>query len=707
MGIRRQNNRKKGVAFLVCLLTALFFLHLIPQIITFKEIENKTWDWRSRLVVNPLDGDPKIRIIEISQDDLDNRAKDGIVWPWPRSMYVPVIKYLEHAGAKGVAFDLLFTEASIFGAEEDLQLGSALKSVVPIISAVALSDSNRAIDPVKFDLFRNRQISEQKRSPFAYLYNLENNNNFLSLTLPIPELLINSAGFGNVTSIPDSDGVFRHYSPVANIANLQVLGLPFALYSAVYNEPHAIPKLTDYIDQSGRLIIRFRDARSSYKPIRIDQIIDSYLSLEAGQPPNIPLESFKDSWVFIGTSAPGLLDLRPTPLSERGNGVEINAVVLDNLLHGDFVRKVVPHIANSLSILFIMATITLVFFIPLGGLQGVIITLLILLPTIASVILAFLGFWLPLVAPTISVVIALLLALAFQFQLEGKQHRFIKNAFRYYVSPSLIDEIVSDPSSLALGGERRELTIFFSDVKGFTSIAEGLEATKLVALINRFLTVMTDTIQSHSGTVDKYVGDAVVAFWNAPLPVTNHAIKGVMAALECQKRVSELSKHFHDEFGVKIELRIGIHTGIATVGNFGSQERFSYTMIGDSVNLASRLEGANKFFGTSILLSSATQELVNELIPNRKVADIRVVGRSEPVTVYEPLFHDKGLTAEEAKIFSNSLKLYESGEREKALQHFKTIPNDIVARNYVERLEREIGKGQNMEWTPIWNLVEK
>jgi adenylate cyclase len=293
----------------------------------------------------------------------------------------------------------------------------------------------------------------------------------------------------------------------------------------------------------------------------------------------------------------------------------------------------------------------------------------------------------PMVIPLGVTVLGITGALALQYELEGRQHRFIKEAFRHYVSPSVIDQIVADPTSLALGGVRRELTIFFSDIAGFTTISEQIEAAQLSALLNRFLSEMTEVILRSGGTVDKYVGDAIVAFWNAPLEVTDHATRGVLAALACQARLGELQEEFQRNFGVSIRMRVGLHTGVVSVGNFGSRERFNYTMIGDAANLASRLEGANKYFGTDILVSAATRERVGSGVLFRKVADIQVVGKSEVTTVFEPY----RAATDFSPRYEEALELFEAGDRLRAAELFRTLPSDAVARAYLARIEREAG----------------
>ncbi len=247
------------------------------------------------------------------------------------------------------------------------------------------------------------------------------------------------------------------------------------------------------------------------------------------------------------------------------------------------------------------------------------------------------GWSLPLVAPEIAVATTLFLVFVINYATEGRQKRFIQGAFKQYLSPAVIDQLILHPERLRLGGERRVLSIFFSDLEGFTTISEKLDPEALTTLLNEYLSAMTDIVHEEAGTVDKFEGDAIIAFWNAPLEVIDHPLRVVRTALRCQERLALLNPQFQKRAGRDLLMRIGIHTGSAVVGNMGSHSRFDYTMLGDSVNLAARLEGANKAFGTYLMISEATRQGIGSAFPVREIARLAVVGRKEPITVYEPM----------------------------------------------------------------------
>jgi adenylate cyclase len=666
---------------------------LLPISIGVQELENRTWDWRVRLTTSIAKSDSNIKIIEIDQFSLDEFARNGTTWPWPRSVYVPIVDFLDKAGAKGLAFDMIFSEPSDTGASEDQVFADSLKTKLPILNVAVLSENKRVyegLDAERLNLFIEKQKAWDSKADISkkYSYALQSNH-FQSVTLPILEIIQQGKYFGNVSAEPDSDGVFRHYRVGGMVEGVPVLNSAFAFYEMLANSVETPLDLENFLDPEGRLTVRIMQPEENYSRISFSEVINSYLLLKEGKKPSIELDFFKDSWVFLGATAVGLHDVKPTSLN----------------LHKSFVQKL-SNTSNQVFSLFLILFITwVIFFVTSNYLKSLFLVLALCLLVALPLYACVLGYWLHLLAPMIVTFVAIALSFAFQYASEGRQSRFIRSAFRYYVSPAVVEAIIEDPKSLALGGEKRELTMFFADIVKFTEISEQLEANKLVSLINTFLTEMTKIIQQHGGTVDKFVGDAIVAFWNAPLSVQDHASRAVLAALECQKKLSELSGDFFEEYGVLVKMRIGINTGTATVGNFGSNDRFSYTVVGDEVNLASRLEGANKLFGTSVLVSQATKDNISSVISIRKIADIKVLGKSKIVSVYEPsLLNTMDKTMQE---FNIAREEFERGNLEEALKKFEQIKSDPVAACYLQRINNELKEGNLNSWSPVWNLLEK
>ena len=703
------------------LIIATCAIGLVAAIVIFNlasELEYRTWDQRLKLVASRQQHDRKIVIVSIDQRSLNLQSENGNLWPWSRDMYEPVVRYMQDVGARGLAFDVLFTEHQDSRVETDQQFAELLTRNIPIVIAVAAvsehsANSSEFEAPQDLAIFRGRQAKfnssrniEQRYSAGALV------PRFTMATLPYTELLEKAPAFGSVIGTVDSDGIYRHIRPGAEIAQSFVLSLPFALFEvAAPQELRERLNLAAYFDDQQRLAVRFSGGRQTYTTISFDQIIQAFIQRSEGKNTAELDAVFRDAYVFIGMDAPGLLDLRPTPLAEQFPGVEFHANVLDNLLHNKFVWNVPLWITLLLSAIGVFIVSAGCIFVSQLRYQLFLLFCAFAGLVVGAVWLAADAVWLPLLAPLIGMLAAAIGSIGFEYKLEGRQHRFIKNAFQFYVSPAVIDRIVRDPTSLSLGGDRRELTIYFSDLAGFTSISERIDANRLVPLLNTYLTAMTDIILGSGGTLDKYEGDAIIAFWNAPLNLPDHATRAVRAAIDCQAKLAEMRDQLQSEFGVALFQRVGLNTGAVSVGNFGSRERFNYTVIGDAANLASRLEGTNKVFSTSILISQSTYDALQGAIAARCIGALRVVGRKEPVFVYEP-YDGAAITPErcaQIELFEQARKFFDQGDLQPARSIFEQLEeHDAAAGAYRERIDQVLKAGfDQAKWSPVWEMTSK
>ncbi len=690
MGASKKHLHKKLFAlFLIAVAVKVASLAALRSGV-FERFENALWDRRLAVVAHYVKPDPKIKIITIDQSSLDFFSREErIYWPWPRALYEPVLRFLKEGGARAVAFDILFTEPSSYGVEDDDTFGAALKAGPPtVIAATLRSEMNRQGDTEQWDAFKKFQILDRgtTRREFLFETGVET---YKSALVPITQAIGAASAIGNVSARPDKDGIFRHASPGGVVNGVPVLSLPFALFDIAHTERASRSRASELAQRDGHLAVRFAGGPRTYATSPIAAIIQSYTKMHAGEAPQINPKDFKDALVFIGMDAPGLLDLRPIPLAEVFPGVEFNATVLDNLVHDSFFYQLSPGEGVSVAIFFALCLSVTALFISRLRIQLLLLGALIGFFVWVCFQAAIAEVWIPMAVPLVTGFASLLYCFVFQFQLEGREHRFLRHAFRHYVSSDVVSQIVENPASLAIGGEKRELTIFFSDIEGFTKISEKLEVGRLVELLNEFFTEMSGIIMAHGGTVDKYVGDAIVAFWNAPVPCADHAERGVRAAVECQRRLAELRPGFEARFGVVVRMRVGINSGVVNVGNFGSKDRFNYTMIGDAANLASRLEGANKHFGTFVMVSEATRVAVGDAMRMRKVAEILVVGKQVPTVVYEPIGEQDDRSIAE---FERGLAAFENGDSAKAVEIMQTLPSDPVAQRYLTHIQN--GGGQ-------------
>lgn len=676
--------------------------------------EAKTWDWRVNLLAKPSAATPKIRLIMLDQKSLDwAKEENGLGWPWPREVYGPIIEFCRRAGVKSLTFDVLFTEPSRYGVADDQALALAIKSLPCFVAAVHLSKTEGSEN--RWPAFAS--------TPALTIGGLERwlaeaePNAFSRASFPVPEITAASAGLGNVHMNPDADNVYRRAALFDVFDGRVVPSLALAGFRAA--NPGAKLKIdAGYleigdarlaIDEAGRAILNFRGPSGTHKTYSAAAVIQSELRLQNHEPSAIALDEFKDAYVLFGFSAPGLYDLRPAPVSGVYPGVEISATALDNILAGDFFRRV--PVSGVVLITLMLALIAGAATSRVSGIfksVGV-YAFFICAPVVLCLLAYRLGFWMPLVVQEAAVVMTLFAAGLIYYTTEGRQKLFIKNAFKQYLSPEVIEQIIAHPDRLKLGGERKMLSIFFSDLEGFTGISEGLDPEALTHLLNVYLSAMTDIIHEEGGTVDKYEGDAIIAFWNAPLTQPDHAVRCVRAALRCQARLAEMRPALRRSLGKDLNMRIGVNTGFAVVGNMGSHSRFDYTMIGDAVNLAARLEGINKQFGTYVLISQNTREQMGDAFPAREISQVAVVGRKEPVRVYEPMLRES-LDSQKTKLmeqFARALSFFYRGDFATARSIFSSAAGeDPVARAYVSKCD-DLLADPPANWQGVWVITTK
>ena len=668
----------------------------------FRPLEWKSWDARLRIAADPSRASKDIVLLDIDQPSLDAFSKQqNLPWPWPRQIYSAVLDFLKAGGAKAVFFDLILTEPSGFGVEDDDHFAAAIGRSGNVFLPFFLSKEPRDAEVSRGAQALRRFALVGRDVPARAVMPLR------SVTLPLETLMANVHGMGNVQFVPDGDSVYRRLPLVFGFAGLTLPSLPLALADDI-GGPVALGKVP--LDRDGRMILRFHGPAKTYRAFAIAAVIDSQARIEEGKEPELRPAEFAGKTVIVGTTAPGLFDLRPTPFGGVYSGMEILATAVDNIVHGDAVRPVSG--AATLLLIFALSMITALGTTYLRKIWhlGAFLVVALALPAGAAFGALALGGWLEFVAPLFAVLAAFIAAALLNYGVEGKQRRFIKSVFRFYLSPEVIDRIIDNPGLLKLGGASREITAFFSDVAGFTSISEGLSPEELVGLLNTYLSAMTDIILDSGGTLDKYEGDAIIAFWNAPADQPDHALRGCRAALACQKRLTELAEEFRRRAGRELRMRIGLNSGPAVVGNMGSERRFDYTAMGDTMNLASRLEGVCKRYGIFTLVSEETASRVGDAILFREVDMIRVVGKTKPVRVFEPVGEKEAVGAEAAEKtagFSRALDAYRTRRWAEALALFEGIKDDPVAAIYAGRSRSFLSAPPPPDWDGVFEFKEK
>ncbi len=631
-------------------------------------LERVTWDTRVRAFARPGPYSDRVVMILLDQASLDwAERENGLGWPWPRQVYAPIIDFCARAGASALAFDVVLTEPSVWGVDDDALLAAAASRHGRFVAARFLHLAPGTPDAGGADE-------------------------------PIPEIAGAARALGNVADQPDADGVFRRAALVRRLDGQPVpsLGTQAWLVDAgVMDGPvleanvARLGPRTVAVGRDGSALLRYRGAPNVYRTFSAAAVIQSELRLAAGQPPVIDPRELAGACVVFGFSAPGLLDLRPTPTAPVAPGAFVHATVLDNLMGDDFIRDAPAGAGFFSALLLGLATALAVTALPRVR-QGMIVggALVAAAPAAGAAAYAA-GAWWPVMPGATAAALALVAALARNYGVEGRQRRYLKGAFGQYLSPAVIDRILADPSALALGGERRELTIMFTDLAGFTSLSEGMDPVALTALLNDYLTDMTDIILAENGTLDKYEGDAIIAFWNAPTEQPDHALRACRAATACQQRLAARREEFRARSGHELRMRIGLHTGEVVVGNMGSRQRFDYTVLGDAANLAARLEGANKAFGTETMISEATRAACGDALLARPVGAAQVVGRRAAVEIHELLGLADAPRPAWLDSWLEALEHCRAGRTDAALAALERAGDDPLAVRCAERLNRD------------------
>ena len=585
---------------------------------------------------------------------IDNESINRIgQWPWPREVFARAFRTMEQFSPAAVGVDVIFSEPSRLGAADDRALASAIHDVsYPIIFPV--------------------EVQEEK--------------------ILQPLGLFQKTSLGHVNVIQDRDGIVRTFPFTVSGKN------PFAY---------------EVVVQSGKKKI---------DPTTLHPVNRIVYSGPAGTIPSIPFWQLLDGTVgpalqgkevFMGVTAPDLHDDKPIPFSsgKAMAGIEIHTNIAAMLLQEYRLEDIQP-LFMYLWIAF-AAVIPLLTFLLFSNLLG---------PIILNVIIGIVYFIIQgvlfshgSVANSIHVQLAWILSLivcaAYRYFVDEKEKRAIKKVFSKYVSHAVLEEIVRHPENVKLGGERKKITILFSDIRGFTSISEKMKPEDLMHIINEYLAEMAEAIIEKRGLIDKFIGDAIMAFWGAPLANRNQARDACTAAIEMNKRLEGLNKHWHT-IGLKpLVIGVGINTGEVVVGNMGSKTRWNYSVLGDEVNLASRLEGLNKMYGTTCIIGEATKkELAGEPFILRELDLVTVKGKKEPTLLYELIVQPVDETLKKVfEAFSQGRRLYQAGDWDNAIVEFKkalALYEDPPSKVFLERC-LELKESLPLQWNGVYEFHSK
>ena len=625
------------------------------------------YDARLRLTM-PRTVDDRIVIVDIDEKSLAEQGR----WPWGRDRLAMLLDRLfAEYEVQVVGFDVVFAEpdaSSGVGVLESLARGE-------LRSNSAFQQSLQALRPqLDYDARFAAALKNRKVVLGYYLSNIHDGHS--SGVLPAPILTAGSlggrpvditqwksfggnlqafqavaAGAGHFNPLVDFDGISRRVPLLAEYGGAYYDSLALAMVRVLLDVPMVIPTYADGgdayaglewlelptkqnsrfipVDKNVATLIPYRGPQGSFPYVSATDVLNG----------RIGKEQLAGRVVLVGTTAPGLMDLRATSVASAYPGVEIHANLIAGMLDGNLKHKPDYMLAADLLQTLVAGALMALLLPILSPLKATLTGLLVLmgLVTVNIYLWHAENLILPFAGAAALVVLLYALNMSWGYFVESKTKRLFTELFGQYVPPELVDEMARNPEGYSMAGRKAELTVLFSDIRGFTTISEGLQPDQLAALMNEYLGAMTDVVRRHRGTLDKYIGDAIMAFWGAPMADSEHARHAVLAALDMQERLKDLNRELVAQGWPELRIGVGVNSGTMTVGDMGSPVRKAYTVMGDAVNLGSRLEGITKQYGVGIIVGEGTRAQLGDAFVLRELDRVRVKGKAEPVGIYEPL----------------------------------------------------------------------
>jgi len=727
------------VVLLSCILFHSFGQHK-PELLSSLDNQVTNAMFRMRGPIKPTG---KVVIVDIDEQSLTRLGQ----WPWPRDTVARLVTAIDAAGARVMGFDIVFAEKDRTSITEyfddikrlidsptlmedllplagradlnhDLILGDAI-SASPVVLGYIFQIRD---DGLKKEYEKPMPASTIRISPREVAYEDLILISGYRAILNIEEIAqAETEGFLNV--FPDRSGMVRKVPVFMELDGIPYPSLALEMIRTGLGEPGAMihassQKTMDRnsllgvsirdifipTDDRGQVTVNFRGGVNTFDYIPAVDVLEG-----------LHTDRLRDKYVIIGTSASGLLDFHAMPFSPVFPGVEVQATVIDNILSGDlFTYDIFTEIGLTYTLIAVGGVTLSALLAYSGALAGGLAGLLFITSIIfGNYCLFFLkGRLVGITYPLVTILAVFLIVTLFNYFFEYRKKQFIHNAFSRYVSPVVVNQLLRRPDRLSLSGEEKNLTILFSDIRDFTTISENMSPKQLGVFMNSYLTAMSDIIMEHGGMVDKYIGDAIVAIWGAPLPDDHHVRNAVRASVAMTKTLSMLKDDWRKQGFPIIDIGIGINTGITSVGNFGSERRFEYTVLGDNVNLASRLEGLNKAYGTNVIISQFTKEALNNEFFCRPLDRVRVKGKTVPIEIYEPLAEGTPDAAlkQEVEFFDQGLNAYRDQRFEQAYRIMEELHNmgpHRLYRLYLERIETFLENPPPEDWDGTYTFTSK
>ncbi len=629
---------------------------------------------------------PSVVLVVVDERSVNHFGR----WPWDRKILAKGFYNLREA--KVILLDMVFSEKT--NPASDTALAKTIEELGNVVCGffVRLNATQKIPEDIIDIMSDSALLRVPEKLPFETAKFIEPN------ILPITEACFL---VGTFNAIPDKDNIFRHY-PIGFVfqgdfyPSLGLQGLRVYLNQDVIitqNGKVFIGRKEIPIDDTHMALLNF------YKYKKYSPYIIPFVDVYYGK---IEPEFFKNKIVIVGISEAGVTDIRATPIGQIP-GPLLHFTFISNVLNGELLKN--SKILNITCILVFSLLVMVLFFFDSPLIRGLGYGAAISISMLSGIFLyIYFCYSVNIFFVVLNIIFLALFYEGYSAFSKGKQARFLKSAFGSYISDKLLEVIINNPEKLKLGGEKREVTVLFSDIRGFTSMSEKLEPEKLVEILNLYLTPMTELVLKNDGTLDKYIGDAIMALWNAPLDVDEHPKKALLTAYEMLKELENINNLFKNKYGFTIDIGIGINTGWVIVGNMGSQRRFDYTAIGDTVNLASRLEGLNKVYKTNVLFSEFTRNKISfEDLPflDVEVDWVKVKGKEQAIKIYTLI--EKGKDSFEIKeIYEKALEFYRKGNFKEAERLFKKILEKFKPAEVMHGRCQELIESPPEKWEGIY-----
>ena len=670
--LARGNATAFSVLLAVVSITSVLFLYYTQN--SFLEaFEAKTYDLRFKDLRGPIQPNPDIAIIAFDDKSIAELGR----YPWSRDRYAQLIDKLSAAKARVVLFDAFFPERE--NAKNDRLFAAAVKRAGNVVLAAAL--------------------------------HFDKEGRVTSITRSLPEIERGLAGVGLINMFPDDDGVVRRIPLLLEkdgkqMPSLGLLGAILALGESGFVSGDFDIELGERripVDGENKMWVNYVGGPGVYPRYSFTDVMNG----------RIPAEKLKGKILFVGATALGIYDMRVTPFDGNTPGVELHATVADNIISGRYIRQSGIEALIDMAFIIAMGVVAFILTIRLHQSRAIPATVVLLVGYLWFTTYMFnVGHWINMIYPTMSVIVAVLVGGGFRYLVLERSAREMRSMFSSYLSPKLVARLEKDPEAARIGGDTKEVTVLFTDIKGFTSFSEAHPPQEVVSRLNQYLGAMVQVIEQHDGTIDKFIGDGIMAYWGAPLSQPDHA----RLAIDCIKAINERMKSLRAQWQAEgleaFTIRGGIQSGEVVAGNVGlAGKKMEYTVIGDTVNQAARLEGTAKYYGVTYLAGEDTYQRTRETCRYRELDKIRVVGKQFPVTIYEPLEGLSLLDVAAAGQFGVALALYRTRDWGKARDAFQKVldvaPDDKPSKIYMERCEYFAQNPPAADWDGVFNRAEK